>query len=176
MVKVGLGDKQKPRRDISDTEDSRDMAVSCDISCKNGRQNIERQRAYDAQFPKSDVSGYNSPGTCNSSCLAPLEHTFLAADICHATFTLAVPPHHLPKFTHTSAPMKCMNHNFHATALCKMVLPEIAPCEPRDMRLPVWWWRPRERERQGSVRKTNRPTTREGKSSAGSSPFTGNFS
>lgn len=27
-----------------------------------------------------------------------------------------------------------MNHNFHATALCKLVLPEIAPCKPRDVR------------------------------------------
>lgn len=71
--------------EVSDTEDSGDTAVSCDTSCKNGRQNIKCQRAYDAQFPRSDVSGYNSPGACNSSCLVPLEHTFLAADICHAT-------------------------------------------------------------------------------------------
>lgn len=92
VVKVELGGKQKPRRDISDTEDSGDTAVSCDIGCKNGRQNIEYQRAYAAQFPKSDVSGYNSPGTCNSSCLAPLENTFLAADICHATSHLRCHP------------------------------------------------------------------------------------
>lgn len=79
----GIG--RQTERHISDTEDSGDTAVSCGIGCKNGRQNIEYQRAYAAQFPKSDVSGYNSPGTCNSSCLAPLENTFLAADICHAT-------------------------------------------------------------------------------------------
>lgn len=78
--------------EVSDPEDSGDTAISCDISCKYGRQNIKYQRAYDAQFPRSDVSGYNSPGACNSSCLAPLEHTFLAADICHATSRLRCHP------------------------------------------------------------------------------------
>lgn len=69
VVKVELGDnrsQEETLKDISDTEDSQDTAFSCDISCKNGRQNIERQCSYDAQFPKCDVSGYNSPGTCNS--------------------------------------------------------------------------------------------------------------
>lgn len=85
VVKAELRSKQKPRREKFQTEDGRNTALSCDISCKNGRQNIKCQRAYDAQFPKSDVSGFNSAGTCKSPCLAPLEHIFLAADICHAT-------------------------------------------------------------------------------------------
>lgn len=31
--------------EVSDTEDSGDTAVSCDISCRNGRQNIKCRRA-----------------------------------------------------------------------------------------------------------------------------------
>lgn len=83
----GRYEKQREAKneEVLDRKDGRDTAGSCDISCKNGRQNITCQHAYGAQFPRSDVSGYNSPWAYNSSCLAPLEHTFLAADICHAT-------------------------------------------------------------------------------------------
>lgn len=99
VVRSGRGGKGRVRRqteakkgEVSDTEDSGDIVISCDISCKIGRQNIKCQRAYDARFPRSDVSGYNSPGASNSSCLAPLKHTFLAADICHATSHLRCHP------------------------------------------------------------------------------------
>lgn len=40
--------------EVSDTGDDGDTVVSCDISCKNGRQ---KWQAHGAQFPRSDVSG-----------------------------------------------------------------------------------------------------------------------